>query len=212
MYCRSCAYNLTGVPKGQCPECGRTFDSSEPNSYDEFSGQTARRRAYPLLALLTVVLAAILWYCFQTDSPGELMLVIISGGPGLVALFLWIQLRTAPLVMTFVVISIVPSILMILLFYSLAVHMHQALGGWPKSIGNSGFTAALDIHADLTQSWFGILALCNFFLLPIVIVACACFKFSRNYLGYLGAYAVSYAIGIGALLLAPAQFLNWWWD
>jgi hypothetical protein len=36
-----------------------------------------------------------------------------------------------------------PSFIMLVLFYSLAVHMHRSLGEWPASIGERGFPAAL---------------------------------------------------------------------
>ena len=38
-----------------------------------------------------------------------------------------------------IIISLLPSIIMLAFFYSLAIHMHSALGGWPKSIGERGF-------------------------------------------------------------------------
>jgi hypothetical protein len=33
MYCRSCEYDLAGLKEGYCPECGTTFDPSDPSSY-----------------------------------------------------------------------------------------------------------------------------------------------------------------------------------
>src|ERR1041385_497916 len=45
------------------------------------------------------------------------------------------------------VISASPSLLMLLLFYSLAFHMYESLGGWPAGIGEAGFSPGLKGHA-----------------------------------------------------------------
>src|SRR5262245_50988102 len=39
-------------------------------------------------------------------------------------------------------IAALPGILMLALFYSLVIHMHQSLGRWPTSIGENGFSPA----------------------------------------------------------------------
>jgi hypothetical protein len=33
MYCFQCRYELSGLPAGVCPECGRRFDPADPGSY-----------------------------------------------------------------------------------------------------------------------------------------------------------------------------------
>jgi hypothetical protein len=42
-----------------------------------------------------------------------------------------------------VIVATAPAFVMLLLFYSLAIHMYLALGGWPESIGERGFPATL---------------------------------------------------------------------
>jgi len=45
-----------------------------------------------------------------------------------------------------IVIAALPGVLMISLFYTLAIHMHRALGAWPASLGKRGFPPSLALH------------------------------------------------------------------
>src|SRR5689334_1703299 len=56
-----------------------------------------------------------------------------------------------------VIYSALPHLILLVLFYSLAIHMWQALGGWPRSIGEGGFPNLLVSHAHITQNFFGVL-------------------------------------------------------
>jgi hypothetical protein len=111
-----------------------------------------------------------------------------------------------------VVLAILPASIMLVLFYSLAIHMRQSLGDWPSRIGEEGFSRALVVHGTVTISFFMVLALANVFLFPALFVICLLKKFTHTFLFYLGAYGVSCMLCFGAMLLAPAAFLNWWWD
>jgi len=98
------------------------------------------------------------------------------------------------------------------LFYSLAIHMHRCLGGWPGTMGEAGFPSDLKIHVELAQLTFGSLLLACIFVWPIVAVLCAWVPRLRPGLRYLGIYALASGMAFGAMHLAPGPFLYWWWD
>ena len=98
------------------------------------------------------------------------------------------------------------------LFYSLAIHMHRRLGGWPRVIGDQDFPRGLVMHADLALHAFGSMLLGCIFVLPIAVLLCVCVPRIRPGLRYLGIYAVTCGAAFGAMLLAPDPFLYWWWD
>lgn len=98
------------------------------------------------------------------------------------------------------------------LFYSLAFHMHRSLDGWPRTLGNQGFPRALAVHADVAIFVFGALAAACVFIWPLAVVLCTCVRKLRPGLRFLGVYALTSAVAFGAMLLAPAPYLNWWWD
>jgi len=98
------------------------------------------------------------------------------------------------------------------LFYSLAIHMHRRLGGWPRMIGDQGFPRDLVMHADLTYFTFGSLLLGCIFVWPVAVLLCVCVPRMRPGLRYLGIYALTCGAAFGAMLLAPDPFLDWWWD
>jgi hypothetical protein len=108
--------------------------------------------------------------------------------------------------------AVLPSVVMIALFYSLAIHMRLALGGWPTSIGERGFPPALATHSAVTASIFMVFFI-SLFVWPIAIVACLLVKPWRRLLVYLAVYAaailVCYALTHFA---APERFLYWWRD
>jgi hypothetical protein len=100
---------------------------------------------------------------------------------------------------------------MLVLFYSLAVHMYRSLGAWP-SIGEEGFPRLLVVHADIAVNFFIILLLFTLFAVPVAIFVCAFVRRWRHLILYLGLYAALFFLGWGLMQLAPKPFLNWWWD
>ena len=105
-----------------------------------------------------------------------------------------------------------PASLMLTLFYTLAIHMHQTLGAWPTSIGEHGFPTHLVIHASIAMYVQSALVLSIIFLLPPALVLCAVVHRWRHLLPYLGIYVMSCAVSAALMQLAPARFLYWWWD
>jgi len=112
---------------------------------------------------------------------------------------------------TGILFSSLPSLLMLVLFYSLAVHMYQSLGGWPSSIGETGFPRLLVAHAHFTQDWFGVSLLSAVLGAPAAIFICLIIR-RYHFIPYVVLYAVVFFLGWGLMQLAPKPFLNWWWD
>src|SRR6266545_1310354 len=109
-------------------------------------------------------------------------------------------------------IAALPGVVMLALFYSLALHMHQSLGGWPTSIGERGFPPALIVHSAITVNVFFVLFL-SCFVVPIPILVCLLVERWRRFAVYFAVYAgvvlVCFAL---TQFAAPAQFLYWWRD
>jgi hypothetical protein len=136
----------------------------------------------------------------------------IVGIVALIALVIGFRTRPAKPSRMGVVIAVLPAFLMLTLFFSLAIHMHHRLGGWPSSIGEGGFPARLVAHAHAAMNFFSALCLVSIFVWPVAFLLCLFVRGWRGVLFYLGVYALCCCLCFGAMLLAPSQFLNWWWD
>lgn len=111
-----------------------------------------------------------------------------------------------------ILLSAIPSVAMLALFYSLAIHMRYSLGAWPTSIGSRGFPPGLVTHECLTWLFCAALAAVSAYAVPVAILLCLFFKHWRRFIVYFVLYALLYALCWGLMLLAPAPFLHWWWD
>lgn len=98
------------------------------------------------------------------------------------------------------------------LFYSLALHMYGRLGAWPEQIGSQGFPDGLLLHAEVAQVAFGALILGGMFFLPLSMLFCLCVPRLRSSLWCLGIYGCGSVAAFVLMQLAPAPFLDWWWD
>ncbi len=105
-----------------------------------------------------------------------------------------------------------PNMSLVVLFYSLVVHMRFSLGGWPSSIGDRGFPRSLVIHEHIVFYLFEALLLLAMSALPVAILLCLLVARWRRFVPYLALYALFYGTAWGLVCLAPAPFLNWWWD
>ena len=105
-----------------------------------------------------------------------------------------------------------PGLIMLVSFYSLAVHMYLALDGWPHSIGDHGFPPLLAAHGVLAFSVFYVVFMVTVFIWPVAFLASLVLPRLRIGAVYLAAYAVSCFFSFGLMLLAPSKFLWWWWD
>ena len=113
---------------------------------------------------------------------------------------------------TAIVVSALPSLFMLGIFYSLAIHMRWQLGAWPQSIGDHGFPAVLSTHGHLAWDYCSLLLLGSMIVVPVGILVCLLVARWRGFVRYFALYALVYLVCWGLMLLAPAQFLNWWWD
>ena len=111
-----------------------------------------------------------------------------------------------------VLFSMVPAVLALVLFYSLAIHMHWSLGRWPSGIGELGFPPALLVHANLATTYFWFTLLLSVFVLPVFFVVCVYVSHLRPLVPCLILYAVTFGVCMGLMKLAPAPFRLWWMD
>ena len=111
-----------------------------------------------------------------------------------------------------IVISILPYFLALLLFYSLAIHMHQSLDGWPESIGTDGFPSALLMHAQIQEFYISYLLLFTIFVVPAIILVCLLVSRWRHLIVYFVLHLVSLPVCYVLMQLAPEGYLYWWWD
>jgi rRNA maturation protein Nop10 len=44
LYCKQCDYLLIGLPEHRCPECGQTFDPSDPATFESTDRKSRRRK------------------------------------------------------------------------------------------------------------------------------------------------------------------------
>jgi hypothetical protein len=108
--------------------------------------------------------------------------------------------------------STIPGLLMIGLFYSLALHLFHSQGQWPESIGTQGFPPLLVAHAKLATTYFLILYIATIYTSPGLFIMLFLVKSLRAYLPYLMIHIATFALCYGCMLLAPPAFLTWWWD
>ena len=111
---------------------------------------------------------------------------------------------------TGILVSALPGLMLLGLFYSLAVHMYRSLGGWPTSIGERGFPPLLVTHVDIAVSTLMVMIPLVALILPIAIVLSLSRQSWRRFTPYLAACAVAFVICCALMLLAPQPYLDWW--
>ena len=111
-----------------------------------------------------------------------------------------------------IVLSLLPNVAMLILFFSLAAHMYWSLGGWPTSIGERGFPPPLIAHVYVTSYFFMALIWFGMFIWPTAMLFCAVIRECRSAVPYLLLYALLFLGCWGLMQLAPERFLYWWRD
>ena len=110
------------------------------------------------------------------------------------------------------VFAALPPLIVLVLFYSLAVHMYLSLGQWPHSIGYRDFSPALILHGKF-QFWCVMLVVAmSIYLWPVAAIASAAIPRARRLLPYLAIFALAVLACYGFMQLAPEPFLTWWRD
>lgn len=100
----------------------------------------------------------------------------------------------------------------LVLFYSLALHMHLRLGEWPRTLGHDTFPRGLAVHADVATATFSAMAIGGLFAWPILVLLFATVPALRPAKRYVAVYGLAWCLSFGATFLAPEAFLYWWWD
>ena len=111
-----------------------------------------------------------------------------------------------------VVVPALPSLLMLGLFYSLAVHMYGGLGGWPTAFGRAGWPALLVAHEYITVYFFSSLIWFGIFIWPVAMLLSLLVPRWRRIAPYFALYALLFLMCWGLMQLAPGPFLDWWID
>ncbi len=111
-----------------------------------------------------------------------------------------------------VAVSLLPSLVMLVLFYSLAIHMRQSLGAWPTAIGERGFPPLLITHATITVDFFIAMLLSSISVFPVAIIVCLLVQRWRRCFPYLVLYVAMFFVCWGFMQFAPEPFLYWWRD
>ena len=111
-----------------------------------------------------------------------------------------------------VFIATLPYLLALLLFYSLAIHMHQSLEGWPERIGTDGFPPALLMHDQIQGAYISYLLLFTIFVVPAIILVCLLVSRWRHLVVYFVLHVMSLPVCYVLMQLAPEGYLYWWWD
>ena len=211
-WCLDCEYGLEGLPAGKCPECGRPFDHARPETFGIGLPLQGRHRLALVGLGLLVVFGFVLLTCVRAYAAGELFVAVIVGLPGFMGFFVGAYLRRVWPSVVGTVLAILPSMFFLTTFYSLAVHMRLSLGDWPDRIGTEGFPLELVQHVEITAFVFGWTLLGFVFALPVVMLACVGIARGRRFVFYLGTSGIAFALVQGLIAIAPAPFLNWWWD
>ncbi|MHC5211041.1 MAG: hypothetical protein ACYTG2_10015 [Planctomycetota bacterium] len=109
------------------------------------------------------------------------------------------------------VLTALPGLLALSGFYSLAIHMHFRLGGWPDFYGTQKLPPELVTHADYSGALFGIVLLVALGM-PLVLALCAMVARLRSRMIHPAACGAACWACLLLTQLAPAGFLRWWWD
>ncbi len=129
-----------------------------------------------------------------------------------IVVWLFASGRFSRLSRPFVGAAVSPSLIMMALIASLAVHMYFSLGGRPQRIGNEGFSSGLLFHSSTTIYFFVFLLYVTMFVWPMAVFVCALVTGWRRALPYLALYHVAHCCIWAMLYIMPKGFKYWWWD
>ena len=105
-----------------------------------------------------------------------------------------------------------PYTLAVILFYTVAIHMYNALGGWPESNGTRGFPETLLFHINIQSVYLSYLLGFTVFLIPIIILICFFVERWRFLIKYLSIQIIGLIVFFIQIFLAPHEHGYWFWD
>ena len=105
-----------------------------------------------------------------------------------------------------------PYALAIIIFYSVAIHMHIALKGWPTSIGTRGFPESLLFHVNIQGWYLSVLGIFTVFVVPIIILLCLIIPKWRHFSIYFLLQIIGLVIFLLQMSFAPDRYLDWFED
>lgn len=106
---------------------------------------------------------------------------------------------------------LMPGVVVLASFYSLAYRMHACLGGWPDFNGIRRLPPELHSHAELALSAFGWVFLVMF-VMPVLYAVFSMVPRLRPGMIYPSLFGAAAWLSLLATQLAPGGFLEWWWD
>lgn len=104
-----------------------------------------------------------------------------------------------------------PGVVSTAAFYSLALHMYQRLGEWPRSMGTHMLPPELVTHFEIAGGAFTFAAILAM-VLPLVLMVFALVPRLRAQIAYPALCGITVWAGLLSTFLAPSGFLSWWWD
>tara|TARA_B100001250_G_C19710642_1_gene749017 strand:+ start:439 stop:759 length:321 start_codon:yes stop_codon:yes gene_type:complete len=105
-----------------------------------------------------------------------------------------------------------PYALAIIIFYSVAIHMHIALKGWPDGIGTRGFPKPLLFHVNIQGWYLSVLGFFTVFVVPIIVLLCLIIPKWRHFSIYFLLQIIGLVIFLLQTYFAPDAYLYWFWD
>lgn len=142
----------------------------------------------------------------------RLLSICVPGGVMMLLPLVWIRRREVTARVATVVLIGLHPLLFLVSFYSLALHMHGTLGGWPETIGTTGFPDSLGLHCDMAIWAFGSLLAGGLPCAVIGVFLSAMVPRLKGYTRLLGIYLLCTGLALALMSLAPSPFLDWWWD
>ena len=110
-----------------------------------------------------------------------------------------------------IIFACVPYLLALILFYSLAIHMHLALDYWPQSITVDEFPPALLMHANIQGVYMTALFFFTVIVSPAFLLICLLLPRWRHLSVYCAVQGLGLMVFFGLMDFAPDGYLNWWW-
>ena len=213
MRCRACQYNLNGTTERRCPECGRAFDPDNPATFDRESMSAGERKRLAISGTAVMgVLLLLIAYAESNDRPIVLVALLYFGIPGLTILLLGLLMPNARRSRLMLLVGLLPGLVVLISYYSLALHARLVLGEWPNQANDLVLPSALHLHIDASHWTVAMTILAVLILFPILVVIGLSMRRCRFLVAPIGLGALAVAFAIASTILAPDSFQDWWWD